>query len=77
MNLEDNMFPRNIKMISKGLDISGLGVVDYYFRSESGIIIVLQYQSYYVTGLPNSLHIIFPQGVFISEGYKGTFISNC
>ena len=52
VNLEENKFPKNLKCIAKGLEISGFGVVEYSVRSESGRMIALRYQSYYVPGLP-------------------------
>ena len=52
-------------------------IFKYSVRSESGRIIVIQDQSYYVPVLPNSLQIIYPQGICTSEGYKGTFIAHC
>ena len=55
----------------------GFGIVEYSVRSESGIIIALRAQSYYVPGLPKDLRIISPQGIHTSEGYKGTFIAHC
>ena len=77
MKLEEKTFPRNIKVIAKGLEISGFGIVEYSVRSESGHMIALQAQEYYVPGLPKDLRIIFPQGICTSEGYKGTFIAHC
>ena len=77
MKLEEKTFPRKLKGIAKGLDIYGFGIVEYYFRSESGRIIALQAQAYYVPGLPKDLRIISPQGILTSEGYKGTFIARC
>ena len=74
MNLEEKTLPRNLKCIAKGLEISGFGVVEYYVISESGRMIALRDQAYYVPGLPKNLRIISPQGVRTSEGYKGTFI---
>ena len=76
MNLEENTFPRKLKGIEKGLDISGFGSVEYSVRSEIGRIIALRSQSYYVPGLPKDLSIILPQGICTSEGYKSTFIYN-
>ena len=61
LKLEEKKFPRNLKGISKGLDISGFGIVEYSVRSESGLMIALWYQSYYVTGLPKDLRTISPQ----------------
>ena len=55
----------------------GFGTFEYSIRSESGRMIVLRAQEYYVTGLPKDLRIIYPQGIRTSEGYKGTFISHC
>ena len=76
VRLEENMLRRNIKRISKGLDIYGYGIVKYSVRSESGHIIALWDQAYYVPGLPKDLRIIYPHGILKSEGYKGTSIDN-
>ena len=76
MNIVDNSFPRNLKGIAKGLDIYGFGIVEYSIRSKSGCMIALRDQAYYVRGFPKYLHIISPQGIHTSEGYKGTFISH-
>ena len=76
MKLEEKKFPRNLKGITKGLDIYGFGIVEYSVRSESGRIIVLRYQAYYVSGLPKYLCIISPQGIRAPEGYKGAFIAH-
>ena len=51
MYLEEEIPPRNIKGIAKGIEISGFGIVEYYVRSESGSIIKYQDQEYYITGL--------------------------
>ena len=58
VKLEDNKFPRNLKGIAKGLEISGFGIVEYYVRSESGRMIAIWAQAYYVPGLPNDFRII-------------------
>ena len=50
MKLEDKKFPRNLKGKAKGLEISGFGIVEYSVRSESGSMIALRDQAYYVTG---------------------------
>ena len=63
VKLEDNMIPRNIKGISKGLDISVFGIVKYSAMSESGRIIALRDKVYYVPGLPKDFCIISPQGI--------------
>ena len=55
MNIEEKKFPRKIKGIAKGLEISGFGIVEYSVSSESGCMIVLRAQSYYVPGLPKDL----------------------
>ena len=55
MNLEEKIFPINIKGIAKGLDISGFGIVKYSVRSESGRMIALRDQAYYVTELPKDM----------------------
>ena len=76
VKLEDKTFQRNIKGIENGLEIYGFGIVEYYNRSTSGRMIALQYQVYYVPGLPKYLRIISPKGIHTSEGYKGTFIAH-
>ena len=53
-----------------------LGIVEYYVRTESGRMIALRAQAYYVPGLPKYFRIIYPQGICASEGYKGTFIAH-
>ena len=60
MKLEKKKFPRNIKGIAKGLEISGFGVFEYSVRSESGRMIALRDQACYVPGLPKYLRIIYP-----------------
>ena len=60
MNLEDKTSPRNLKGIAKGIDIYGFGIVEYSVRSESGSMIALCAQSYYVPWLPNNMRIIIP-----------------
>ena len=77
VKLEEKTFPRRLKGIAKGLEISVFGIVEYSVRSESGRMILLQAQAYYVPGLPKGLRIISPQGILTSEGYKGTFIAHC
>ena len=76
VKLEEKTFPGNIKDIAKGLDIYGFGIVGYSFRSESGRMIALGDQAYYVPGLSKYLCIIYQQVICTSEGYKGTFIAN-
>ena len=39
VNLEDKILSRKLKVIAKGLDISGLGIVEYSVNSESGCMI--------------------------------------
>ena len=77
VKLEEKKFPINLKGIAKGLEISGFGIVVYSVRSESGSMIALRDQAYYVTGLTKDLRIISPQGICTSEVYKGTFIAHC
>ena len=62
--------------IAKGLEISGFGIVRYSVRSESGRMIALHAQVYYVPGLAKDLCIIYSQGICTSEVYKGTFIAH-
>ena len=76
VKLEDKKFPRKLKGIAKGLEIYGFGIVEYSVRSESGRMIEIRDQAYYVPGLPKDLRIIYPQVIHTSEGYKGTFIAN-
>ena len=58
VKLEDNKFPRKLKGIAKGLEISGFGIVEYSVRSEIGRMIAHRAQAYYVPGLPNYFRII-------------------
>ena len=37
VNLEEKKYPRKLKGIEKGLEISGFGIVEYSVRSESGL----------------------------------------
>ena len=39
-------------------------------------MIALWDQACYVPGLPKDFHIIYPQVILTSEGYKGTFIAH-
>ena len=77
VKIEKNMLPRKIKGIAKGLESHGFGFVKYYFRKESGYIIALQAQAYYVSALSKIFYIISPQDICASERYKGDFISHC
>ena len=61
VNLEENTFPRNLKVTAKGLEISEFGIVEYYIISESEHMIALRDQAYYIPGLPKDLRIISPQ----------------
>ena len=74
MYIEEKIFPRNIKGTVKSLDIYIFGIVKYYVRIESGRMIAIRAQAYYVPGLPTDLRIIYPQDIHTSEGYKGTFM---
>ena len=71
------MFTRNLKVIEKDLDSSVFWTVGYSVRSESGCMIALWDQEYYVPGLPKCFYIIYPQGISTSEGYRVTFIAHC
>ena len=75
--LEENTLLINLKGIAKGLDIFEFGIVEYSVRSESGRIIVLWSQAYYVPELPKDLRIIYSQVICTSEGYRVTFIAHC
>ena len=77
LKLEDKTFPINLQGTAKGLEISGFGIVECSVRSEIGRMIALWDQACYVPGLPKDFRIISSQGIFTSEGYKGTFISHC
>ena len=39
MYLEEKIYPGNLKRIAKGLGISGIGIVEYSVKSDSGHII--------------------------------------
>ena len=60
MKLEEKTFPRKLKGIAKGLEISGFGIVQYSVRSESGRMIALRDQSYYVPGFTKGFAHHFP-----------------
>ena len=77
MKLEEKTFPRRLKGIAKGLEISVFEIVEYSVRSESGRMIARRFQAYYVPGSPNDLRIISPQVIHTSERYKVTFIAHC
>ena len=77
LKFEEKKLPGKFKGIAKGLEISGFGIVEYSVRSESGRMIALRDQEYYVPGLPKNLRIISPQGIHTSERYKGNFIAHC
>ena len=55
VNIEEKKFQINIKVIAKGLEIYGFGIVKYYIRSESGRMIEIRDQAYYVSGIPKYL----------------------
>ena len=63
MNLEKKTFPRKLKGISKGIKISGFGIAKYSVWIESGSMIALQAQAYYVPGLSKDFHFISPKGI--------------
>ena len=48
MELEEKIFPKHLKGIAKGFEIYRFGVVEYSVRSESGCMIALRDQAYYV-----------------------------
>ena len=77
MNIEEKKPPRKLKGIAKGLEISEFGIVEYSVRSESGRMIELRDQAYYVHGLPKDFLIIYPQVIQTPEVYKGNFIAHC
>ena len=77
MNLEENIFPRNLIGIAKYLEVYGFGIFKYAIRSESGRMISFRDQAYYVPGLPKDFRIISPQGICTSEGYCGALIARC
>ena len=66
VKLEEKNFPRNLKGIAKGLVIYGFGIIEYSVRNESGRMIALRAQAYYVPGLPKDLRIISSQGIHTS-----------
>ena len=48
MKLEEKTPPINLKGIEKGIEISEFGIVEYSVKSESGRMIALRAQAYYV-----------------------------
>ena len=77
VDIEYKIYPINIKGIDKFLDIYGFSIVEYSVRSESGRIIMIPNQKYYVPRLLEYLFIISPKVILTSEGYKVAFISHC
>ena len=65
VKLKEKKFPRKLKGIAKVIEIYGLGIVEYSVRSESGSMIALRAQAYYVPGLPKDLRIILPLSLLI------------
>ena len=53
VEIEDKIFPRKNKVISKGLEVSRFSIVEYYIRNKNGCMIELQDQSYYLPGFKN------------------------
>ena len=66
VKIEKKTSPINLKGIAKGFQIYGFGIVEYSVRSESGSMIALRAQAYYVPGSPKDLRIIYPQGISTS-----------
>ena len=66
--LEERTFPRKLKGTEKGLEIYVFGIFEFSFRIESGRMVALRAQAYYVPRLPHYLRIISTQGIFKSEG---------
>ena len=60
LELEKKMLPKHIKGISKGIDATGFGIVEYSVRSESGNIIALRDLAYYVPVLHKYFGLHFP-----------------
>ena len=58
LNLEEKNLSSKLKGTAKGLKIFGFGIVEYYVKSESGRMIALWSQAYYVPVLPKDLCII-------------------
>ena len=55
VKLEEKTSSRNIKGTAKCIEIYGFGIVKYYVRSESGRMIEIRDQAYYVSGIPKYL----------------------
>ena len=66
MKLEEKKFPRKLKGIAKGLEISGFGIVEYSVRSESARMIALRAPEYYVPSFPKDLRS-FPLKAFVHQ----------
>ena len=58
VKLEEKTLLKKLKGIAKGLEIYGFVIFEYSFISESGCMIALRAQAYYVPGLPKYLRII-------------------
>ena len=68
MYIEEKTFPVKLKVTSKGVEIYRFIIIQYYIISESGRMIVFQFQTYYFPGLTKDLYIIYLQDVHTSEG---------
>ena len=61
MDIEDKTSPIKLRVTAKGFEIYIFIIVQYYIISESGRMIVFQFQTYYFPGLTKDLYIIYLQ----------------
>ena len=65
LDIEEDKSTINIKGITKCIGFYVFGIVGCYVRIETGCIIVLWYQEYYVSGSPTYFCIISPQVILV------------
>ena len=70
VKLEDKKFPINLKVIEKGLEISGFGIVEYSVRSESGRMIAIRAQEYIMFVGYQSIFASLPHKAFTHKKDK-------
>ena len=56
--------------------MSGFWIVEYSLINDSGLMVALRYQAYYVPVLPNYLRIISPIGIQKTIRIKVTFVAH-
>jgi len=63
-----------LKGIAKGLQIQGVGTVEYTIQDDANNDVTLRLKAYWVPKIGNELRLISPQGIRTVEGHRGSFI---